>query len=178
AGRGEQAAAVANEGLTAEAGSTLQRAEARAIRAAVEAAGGNLSAAARSLGVSIHAIRLTVLALAVWLAASVIAIVGVIGFLGLVAPALARYCGARTTGEVVGGAAVIGGGVLFVADGLMQLLGPGFSDLAPAGAATALLGGPLLLLLLPRVRSVLTVKIAAVLPGRRLSRPGRGIMLL
>ncbi len=135
-------------------------------------------AAARSLGVSIHAIRLTVLALAVWLAASVIAIVGVIGFLGLVAPALARYCGARTTGEVVGGAAVIGGGVLFVADGLMQLLGPGFSDLAPAGAATALLGGPLLLLRLPRVRSVLTVKIAAVLPGRRLSRPGRGIMLL
>jgi iron complex transport system permease protein len=135
-------------------------------------------AAARSLGVSIHAIRLAVLALAIWLAASVTAVVGVIGFLGLAAPALARYCGARTTGEVVAGAAVIGGAVLFVADALMQMLGTGFSDLAPAGAATALFGSPLLLLLLPRVRSVLTAKVAAVPPGRRLSRPGRGIVLL
>ncbi|HCF6145110.1 sigma-54-dependent Fis family transcriptional regulator [Pseudomonas aeruginosa] len=52
AGCGEQAATVAGEGLTLEAGSTLQLAEARAIRAAVEAAGGNLSAAARSLGIA------------------------------------------------------------------------------------------------------------------------------
>lgn len=52
AGCGEQAATVAGEGLTLAAGSTLQLAEARAIRAAVEAAGGNLSAAARSLGIA------------------------------------------------------------------------------------------------------------------------------
>lgn len=50
--RGEQVAAAAAEGRVAEAGSTLQVAEARAIRAAVEAAGGNLSAAARNLGIA------------------------------------------------------------------------------------------------------------------------------
>ena len=51
--RGEQAAAApAAEALVPEAGNTLQLAEARAIRAAVEAAGGNLSAAARNLGIA------------------------------------------------------------------------------------------------------------------------------
>jgi ABC-type Fe3+-siderophore transport system permease subunit len=134
--------------------------------------------AARSLGVAIHATRFAVLALAVWLAASVIAIVGVIGFLGLAAPAIARYCGARTAAEITAGAAVIGGGLLFSADSLMQLLGPGFSDLAPAGAATALLGGPLLLLLLPRLRSTLGVRVAGVGASRRLSRPGVALLAL
>ena len=134
--------------------------------------------AARSLGVAIHATRLAVLALAVWLAASVTAIVGVIGFLGLAAPAIARYCGARTTVEVVTGATVVGGVLLFVADSLMQLLGPGFSDLAPAGAATALLGGPLLLLLLPRVRSTLGLRVATAVPMNRLQRPGLGLLIL
>ncbi|MFN7102446.1 MAG: Fe(3+)-hydroxamate ABC transporter permease FhuB [Pseudorhizobium sp.] len=134
--------------------------------------------AARSLGVSVHVIRFAVLAVAVWLAASVTAVVGIIGFLGLAAPAIARYCGARTLGEVAIGAAVTGAGVLFIADGLMQLLGPGFSDLAPSGAATALLGGPLLLVLLPRVRSVLNLKVASIGPPRRLARPFGAILLL
>lgn len=135
-------------------------------------------AAARSLGVSIYATRFAVLALAVWLAASVTAIVGVIGFLGLAAPAIARYCGARTTTEITTGAAIIGAGLLFAADSLMQLLGPGFSDLAPAGAATALFGGPLLLLLLPRLRSTLNLQVASVSAIRSLSRPVVGLAVL
>lgn len=133
---------------------------------------------ARSLGVAIHTTRFVVLVVAVWLAASVTAIVGVIGFLGLAAPAIARYCGARTTSEIAIGSTIIGGLVLFVADTFMQLLGPGFSDLAPAGAATALLGGPLLLLLLPRVRSTLGLKVATTMPLQRLHRPALGLFLL
>ncbi|MCJ8517493.1 Fe(3+)-hydroxamate ABC transporter permease FhuB [Rhizobium tarimense] len=134
--------------------------------------------AARSLGVSVHAIRFAVLTLAVWLAASVTAIVGVIGFLGLAAPAIARYCGARTAAEITSAAALAGALLLFAADSLMQLLGPGFSDLAPAGAATALLGGPLLLLLLPRVRSTLGLRTASSVPLQRLRRPGLGLAVL
>src|SRR5690606_28542209 len=53
-------------------------------------------ASARSLGVSLIWIRLAILLIAVWLAASVTASVGVIGFLGLAAPTIARLCGART----------------------------------------------------------------------------------
>jgi iron complex transport system permease protein len=128
-------------------------------------------ASARSLGMSIMAIRLAILLLAVWLAASVTATVGVIGFLGLAAPAIARRLGARTTGHVLIAAPIAGGALLFLTDGLSQLLGPGFNDLAPAGAATALMGGPVLLALLPRLHASSPVTADAPPTDRRLSRP-------
>jgi iron complex transport system permease protein len=111
-------------------------------------------ASARSLGLAIHGLRFVILLVAVWLAASVTATVGIIAFLGLAAPSIARLCGARTTGQIMATAPIAGAAVLFLTDCLTQLLGPGFSDLAPTGAATALLGGPLLLMLLPKVRSL------------------------
>ncbi|NKM90248.1 Fe(3+)-hydroxamate ABC transporter permease FhuB [Rhizobium leguminosarum] len=112
---------------------------------------------ARSLGLALHSTRLAIVALAVWLAASVISEVGVIGFVGLAAPAIARLAGARSTGKLMLTAPLMGAGLLFLTDCLTQILGPGFTDLAPTGAATALLGGPLLLFLLPRVHSVSVV---------------------
>lgn len=108
---------------------------------------------AKSLGLALHSTRFAVLALAVWLAASVTAQVGVIGFLGLAAPHLARFCGARSTRQLLIAAPIAGAGLLFLTDCAVQLLSPGFTELAPTGAATALLGGPLLLLLLPRLHS-------------------------
>lgn len=108
---------------------------------------------AKNLGLALHGMRFAILALAVWLSASVTAQVGIIGFLGLAAPHLARFCGARRTGQLLIAAPLAGAGLLFLTDCAVQLLSPGFSDLAPTGAATALLGGPLLLLLLPRLRS-------------------------
>jgi ferric hydroxamate transport system permease protein len=128
-------------------------------------------ASAKSLGMSIMAIRLAILVLAVWLAASVTATVGVIGFLGLAAPAIARLCGARTTGQVLICAPFVGAAILFLTDATSQLLGPGFSDLAPAGAATALMGGPILLLLLPRLHALSPVTASSPPSERRLTRP-------
>lgn len=109
-------------------------------------------AGARSLGVGLLATRLMVMLLAVWLAATVTAEVGIIGFIGLAAPAFARLAGARTPRQIVLVAPIAGAIVLSITDSLVQLAGTGFADLAPTGAATALLGGPLLLWLLPRVR--------------------------
>ncbi len=108
-------------------------------------------AGAKSLGLALHSVRFTILVLAVWLSTSVTASVGIIGFLGLAAPSIARLCGARSSRQVITTAPLAGAAVLFLTDCLTQLLGPGFSDLAPTGAATALIGGPLLLWLLPRV---------------------------
>lgn len=133
-------------------------------------------ASAKSLGMSIMAIRLAILLLAVWLAASVTATVGVIGFLGLAAPAIARLCGARTTGQVLIAAPFAGAALLFLTDGLSQLLGPGFNDLAPAGAATALMGGPILLLLLPRLHAMSPVTADANPTERRLARPNAWVV--
>ncbi|AYD00332.1 Fe(3+)-hydroxamate ABC transporter permease FhuB [Neorhizobium sp. NCHU2750] len=135
-------------------------------------------ASARSLGMSIMALRLAILLLSVWLAASVTATVGVIGFLGLAAPAIARRLGARTTGQVLVAAPFAGAALLFLTDGLSQLLGPGFNDLAPAGAATALMGGPVLLALLPRLHASSPVTADASPAEKRLSRPTFWIIAL
>lgn len=106
---------------------------------------------ARGLGLALHATRLGVLGIAVWLAASVTAEVGVIGFVGLAAPALARELGARTPRQMLLAAPALGALLLSITDSTVQLLGSGFNDIAPTGAATALLGGPLLLWLMRHV---------------------------
>jgi len=107
---------------------------------------------ARSLGVTLHATRFAVIGIAVWLATTVTAEVGVIGFVGLAAPALAHLSGARSPREKLVAAPVIGAILLWLADGLVQLFAGGGGERVPTGAATALLGGPLLLWLLPRLR--------------------------
>lgn len=75
-------------------------------------------------------------------------------------------------------APLAGAAVLFLADTLTQLLGPGFSDLVPTGAATALLGGPLLLLLLPRVHGFSSVTARADTSSRLLRKPAIALSLL
>lgn len=134
---------------------------------------------ARSLGLALHSARLLVIAVAVWLAATVTAEIGVIGFVGLAAPAFARIAGARTPRQILFAAPVIGAIILSLTDSAVQLLGSGAADLAPTGAATALLGGPLLLWLLPRVRMVLRTQ-AGLPPAllRRVAQPSRAFAWL
>ncbi|TCR72265.1 Fe(3+)-hydroxamate ABC transporter permease FhuB [Rhizobium sp. BK376] len=134
---------------------------------------------ARSLGVALHSTRFAILALAVWLSAAVTAEVGIIGFLGFAAPTIARLAGARRTGQLLIAAPVTGAGLLLLTDCAVQLLSPGFVDLAPAGAATALLGGPLLIFLLPRLHSAMAVQNPSAPYRRRpLRSPGRILVLM
>ncbi|HEY9215296.1 MAG TPA: Fe(3+)-hydroxamate ABC transporter permease FhuB, partial [Ancylobacter sp.] len=136
-------------------------------------------AGARSLGIGLLATRVAVMTVAVWLAATVTAEVGIIGFVGLAAPAFARLAGARTSRQIIVMAPLIGAIVLSLADSAVQLAGSGFADLAPTGAATALLGGPLLLYLLPRVHGTDRARHAARAPSttKRLY-PGRALVAL
>ncbi|NBJ13820.1 Fe(3+)-hydroxamate ABC transporter permease FhuB [Microvirga sp. SYSU G3D207] len=130
----------------------------------------------RSLGVSLLPIRLTILGIAVWLAATVTSYVGVVGFIGLAAPALARICGVRTQRGIILVAPLIGAAILWLADGIVQLLAGGSAEMVPTGAATGLLGGPVLLYLLRRLR-LSTRPPTASIPAspRRLNRPLRGL---
>lgn len=134
-------------------------------------------ASARSLGVALHASRLAIVALAVWIATTVVAEIGVIGFVGLAAPALATLSGARTLGQRIVAAPLIGAILLWTTDGLVQLFSGPAGERLPTGAATALLGGPLLLWILPRLRMMewpsLTTPMAA---SRRAAHPS--IMLI
>jgi iron complex transport system permease protein len=127
---------------------------------------------ARSLGVNLLSLRLLALAVAVWLATTVTAEVGVIGFIGLAAPAFARLCGARSQKNIFVAAPLIGAAILWLADGLVQLAAAGSAEMVPTGAATALLGGPLLLYLLPRLRLARHASVSmSPSPVRRLARP-------
>ncbi|MET1078079.1 MAG: Fe(3+)-hydroxamate ABC transporter permease FhuB [Pseudomonas sp.] len=107
---------------------------------------------ARSLGVPLRALRVASLALAVFLSACVVSTVGVIGFIGLAAPALVRLLGARRLGERLIWAPLLGAVLLWVTDLGVQRLAGSLAELVPTGAATALLGAPLLLWLLPRLK--------------------------
>lgn len=111
-------------------------------------------AAARNLGVALHATRLGILLVAVWLAASVVALVGIVGFVGLAAPTFARLAGARTPRQTVAWAPVIGALLLWLTDAATQTFAGGQASLVPTGAMTALLGGPLLLWMLPRLHAL------------------------
>ncbi|MCL6707758.1 Fe(3+)-hydroxamate ABC transporter permease FhuB [Pseudomonas sp. R2.Fl] len=105
-----------------------------------------------ALGVRIARLRFIAVAVAVALAAFVTAAVGVIGFIGLVAPIIVRLAGARRPGSLLFWSSVMGAALLWLADGAVQLAAGAMSDFLPTGAVTAVLGSPLLLFLLPRLK--------------------------
>jgi len=107
---------------------------------------------ARSLGLSLAAARLGALVVAIALTGFVVASVGCIGFVGLAAPALARISGARRVGTRLLASALIGAALLWATDQGVQLAANAFEDMLPTGAVTALLGAPLLLWMVPRLR--------------------------
>lgn len=107
---------------------------------------------ARALGLSVEQLRIFALIIAVFLASSVISIAGVIGFVGLAAPALARLAGARRISSRLIWAPVFGAGLLLLTDQLLSLVA-GAGPSLPTGTATALLGAPLLIVLLRRMKA-------------------------
>ncbi|MEN2989740.1 Fe(3+)-hydroxamate ABC transporter permease FhuB [Tistrella sp. BH-R2-4] len=136
-------------------------------------------AAARGLGLSITRARLAVVAVATALASSVVAEIGIIGFVGLAAPALARTGGARTPRQMLLAAPLIGAVLLWLTDGVVQCLAAHDLDGLPTGAATALLGAPLLLWLLPRLRMIeRPADRAPARTGRTSGHPPRVLALL
>ncbi|ARQ14228.1 iron(3+)-hydroxamate ABC transporter permease protein FhuB (plasmid) [Rhizobium etli] len=106
-------------------------------------------AGATSLGLPIKWSRGVILAIAIALSALVTSAVGVIGFIGLVAPQIVRLAGARRILSQLIWSPIAGAGLLLLTDEAIKLLAPG--DFVPTGAVTALLGGPILIALLPRL---------------------------
>ena len=109
---------------------------------------------ARGLGLSLHRMRLAALALAVVLSTAVVSAVGMIGFVGLAAPALAHMAGARRLSQRLLIAPLCGALIVWLADQAVQCLSGAMGDLIPTGAATALFGAPLMLIQLARMHRV------------------------
>lgn len=107
--------------------------------------------AAESMGLSLRFARPFLIGVSVLLAASVVSVVGVIGFVGLAAPHLARVLGAQRLQARLLVAPLAGGGLLALVDQALQFWSPAQASALPTGAITALLGTPLLILLLRRL---------------------------
>jgi len=99
-----------------------------------------------SLGISISMTRLLALAIAVGLTASCVAICGPIGFLGLVAPHLARRLVGGKHQMLLPASMVVGMVILLLADLLARTINPPIE--LPAGIMTAVIGAPYFLWLL------------------------------
>ncbi|MCR3963397.1 Fe(3+)-hydroxamate ABC transporter permease FhuB [Aeromonas veronii] len=136
-------------------------------------------ASARSLGVSLQHLRFAGLGLAVFVTACVVSVVGLIGFIGLAAPAMVRLLGIRQLGQRLLWAPILGALLLAATDLLLQSLSRFWPVLIPTGAMTALLGAPLLLWLIPRlgIKSGAPKANAGLLVARHLA-PARLIGLL
>jgi ABC-type Fe3+-siderophore transport system permease subunit len=105
---------------------------------------------ASSIGVNIKHMKVLSLTLAIFITAAVVSEVGLIGFIGIVAPAIARLCGARKLSAQIIISGIIGSVMLLFADLIVQPFSGVGGDLLPTGAMTALLGAPFLLWLLNR----------------------------
>lgn len=105
-----------------------------------------------SLGASPLKIRSAAVLLALVMSALVVNAVGVIGFIGLAAPHLARFGGARTSRQLILHSALTGAGLLWFTDLCVSRVSLLNGQLLPVGMLTALTGGPLLILLARHAR--------------------------
>jgi ABC-type Fe3+-siderophore transport system permease subunit len=105
----------------------------------------------RVLGVDVPRSRLVVLTCAVILTGAAVAGIGVIGFVGLVAPHAARAIVGRRHARALPVAALLGGLLVCVADTIgRSIIAPAQ---LPAGLMTAIIGAPYFVWLLYRVRT-------------------------
>ncbi|HHC5002186.1 TPA: Fe(3+)-hydroxamate ABC transporter permease FhuB [Serratia marcescens] len=129
---------------------------------------------ARNLGLGLSMTRFCALGVAIIFSAMLVSAVGVIGFIGLFAPLMAKMLGARRLAHRMMLAPLLGALLLWLTDQVMLGVTQVWHEI-PTGAATALFGAPLLLWLLPRLRSAATpppMNLGDKVPAERGNLPG------
>ncbi len=122
---------------------------------------------ARSVGVNVRFVRVAGFLLVSFLIAIVVSSVGVIGFVGLAAPVIARSLGVTNLRHQWGYAMLFGALLLSITDSALQLLTHVWPNSIMTGTVTALLGVPVLLLLLMKQRSHSRQEVAPLHAGIR-----------
>lgn len=107
-------------------------------------------ASAHALGVSVRKLAARTLVACSLVTAAIVAISGLIGFVGLLVPHGARLIGIRGTRATLIASSLLGAAVMTVCDGASRLLFRMVHTEIPVGALTAMIGGPLFLVLLLR----------------------------
>lgn len=135
------------------------------------------STAAQGRGLNLWPALLMLFLASLWMTATAITAVGLIGFIGLVAPNLARLCGARTARDELVYSILLGMLVLLASDAVALLLSHWLDEQIPTGAIAALIGAPALLWLARR-QGVAQDRQALALPSGRDSCTARTCWLL
>jgi iron complex transport system permease protein len=104
---------------------------------------------ARTLGVNTGALRFIVIVCATLITAATVSMCGMVGWIGLVIPHLARLVVGPNHKILLPAAALMGGGFLLLVDDVARTAGP---LEIPVGVLTALIGAPFFLFLLMRER--------------------------
>ena len=104
---------------------------------------------ARALGVPVTAVRLVTIAAATLISAMTVSIAGMIGWIGLIVPHIARLLVGPGNALLLPASASLGAAFLLFSDGLARNL---FTTELPIGIVTELLGIPVFLIVLRRVR--------------------------
>ncbi len=105
---------------------------------------------AKTLGVNVERKRLLVLLVITLVAATVVSFTGIIGFVGLVAPHIARTLIGADNKYLIPGAAVFGSLLLLLSDIVARTVASPM--MLPVGVITACIGGPLFMYLILRNR--------------------------
>lgn len=104
---------------------------------------------ARSIGVPLAGLRVTLFLTAGALSAAAVMLAGPIGFVGLICPHVVRLGAGPAHRPLVLGAAIAGAALIVAADVLVKAIDLGSGRL-PIGVLTSVLGGPLLVVMLRR----------------------------
>ena len=106
--------------------------------------------AAASLGVAVTRVRIVLFAVTAVMTATMVSIVGTIGFVGLVIPHAARFLVGPGHARLLPVCLVIGAIFMILADILSRILVP--QQILPIGVVTALVGAPAFAIILYRAR--------------------------
>ena len=103
---------------------------------------------ATSMGVNVNLVKGIVIAASTLMTAVAVSVAGIIGWIGMVVPHIARTVTGATYSKLIAGSFVIGGIFLILIDDIVRAA---FADL-PLGVLTALIGTPVFVFLLVRTR--------------------------
>jgi iron complex transport system permease protein len=109
---------------------------------------------AQQLGVNVQRVRFWLLLAASLITAAAVAVSGIIGFVGLVIPHLARLALGPRHGALIPAAMLAGGFLVLVSDSVARTILSGGAEI-PVGVVTAIIGGPFFCYLLLRRKQML-----------------------
>ncbi len=100
----------------------------------------------KSIGININRARMIVLLVVSLVSAGIVSFTGIIGFIGLVSPHIARMFVGSDNKILIPAAGLMGACIMMLADCVVQLVMPSL----PIGIITSILGGPIFMLLILR----------------------------